>query len=121
MSNHEESCQRSCALCDGLFEILSQKIEGLQRTQVKTWCCYSGPGRSKRFAYVTHRVRTGRVEVWFLGDAGAASNYPGLDIRTRAPTEGTYGTNYKARFCVEDESQIVAAANLLSRVSYPLS
>ena len=121
MANHQESCRGSRALCDGLFETLSQKVEGLQRTQVKTWCCYSGFGRRKRFAYVTHRARTGRVEVWFLGDAGAVSNYPGLGIRTRAPTEGTYGTNYQARFCVENESQIAAAADLLSRVSYPLS
>ena len=121
MSNHQESCQRSRALCDGLFETLSQKVEGLQRTQVKTWCCFSGPGRRKRIAYVTHRVRNSRLEVWFLGDAAAASNYPQLSIRTRAPTEGTCGTNYQVRFCVENESQIKAVVDLLSSVSYPLS
>ncbi len=114
MSNHQDSCGGSRALCDKLFEVLSKTIDGLQRTQVKTWCCYCGPSRRKRFAYVTHRVRARRIEVWFLGNTGAAPNYPGLDIRPRAPTEGTYGTNYQARFSVEDESQIAAAADLLT-------
>jgi hypothetical protein len=108
-------------MCVQLFEALRQRIDGLQCRKVKTWCCYFALGRRKRFAYVTHRVRTGRLEVWALGEIQDTSVFPNLDIRPRMPTEGTWGTNYPTKFSVRDQSQVRDAVEFLFSVSYPLS
>jgi hypothetical protein len=121
MSNHDHSsCSESRSFCDRLFDALSQRIEGLQRTKHKTWCCFFQPGRM-RFAYVTHRMRTSRIEVWALGKVDALSSYASLKITPRAPTTGTWGKNYPTRFRVESASQLKDAEDFLFHVSYPKS
>jgi hypothetical protein len=121
MSDHSNSSHESQNLCDQLFEALAPKIAGLQRTQVKRWCCYFKPGRQKRFAYVTHRIRTGKLEVWFMGGIDCAPSYPSLEIRARQPTVGTFGRDYPARFWIDRPAQIREAADLLFCVALPLS
>jgi len=121
MSDHSDSSHDSQSLCDQLHDALAQRIEGLARTMVQRWCCYHKPGRQRRFAYVTHRLRTGRLEVWFLGGTDCAPSYPSLEVRARKPTRGSFGKNYPARFLVETTAQVQDAADLLFHVSYPLS
>jgi hypothetical protein len=117
---HNESHSDSAFLCDSLFQGLSQRIRDLQREERQRWCCFFKPG-CRRFAYVSHRKQSARLEVWFLGEVESPDQYPTLDIRKRSPTSGGFGQAFKARFYLDNLSQMPDAINLLYYVSYFLS
>lgn len=120
MSGHSESCDESRDLCDALFQRLSRRIEHLQRSQSMRWCGFFEEGR-KRFAYVNHRKRMTRIEVWCMGEPDDLVKLSHLPIKPRTATSGEFGQDFQARFFVNNLSEIDSAAELLGLVSYRLS
>lgn len=118
MSDHTESCSQSQDLCDALFAQLVRKIPHLQRSQSARWCALFEDGR-KRFAYVTHRKRMNRIEVWCLGEFEQLEEHSDLPVKPRTPTTSGW-RGFGGRIFVDDISQIDAAAELLCQVSYQI-
>lgn len=117
MNNHDESHWASALLCDRLFQSLSQRIPDLYREKRQRWCCFFKLG-CKRFAYVSHRKKSVRLEIWFLGEVESPDRYPSLEIRRRSPTSGGFGRAFTARFYLDDLAQMKDAVDLLYEVSY---
>jgi hypothetical protein len=113
ITDHDAASRASADLCDRLYTLLGQRIERLQRSKVGRWCC-SFPEGENKFAYVTHRKRKRRLEVWFAGAEGSESRFPQRDIRPRSATDSGW-QRFNFRFYVEDLSQAIAAADLLTR------
>jgi len=120
MSDHEEACDESKALCDRLFECLSQRIPNLNRVETIRWCGLYQQGRN-RFVYVNHRKRMSRIEVWCLGDPAELQSITTLNVEHRQPTTGGWGELFQSRFFVDHLSEIDPACELLYQVSYRLS
>ena len=120
MNNHDEGHPGSVLLCDELFLQLRTKITDLQRASSLRWCGFFQQGK-KRFAFVSHRRRNERLEIWFLGEAESLDAYPSLNIRQRTPTSGGFGKDFKSRFYLDDTSQLEEAVDLLFNVSYHAS
>lgn len=118
MASHGESCSDSGNLCEQLFDMLKQQIEGLTCERGQNWCAYRGNG--KVFAYVWHSKRDARMNVWFRGSIGATASFPKLRIQPRNPTSGTW-KKFGGCFKVNNVSEIADAAELLSSISHPLS
>ena len=117
---HTFASEKSKELCNILFSKLKKLIPDLQRKQSKRWCGFFKKGRS-RFAYVNHRKRLSRIEVWCLGDPVELQKNEGIHIEERKETTGGFAILYKARFFVDEPSQIDDAAHILFEVSYPKS
>ena len=113
--DHAAANETSAAFCDQLFANLQQRIDALQRSKVQRWCCLFPEGQ-KRFAYVTHRKRMSRLEIWFSGNPDLQANYPQLEIRSRAPTVGGW-KGFDSRFYIDDLAQIPPATDLLVATS----
>lgn len=120
MNDHDESFIASASLCDTLFQELSKRIDDLQREKRQRWCCLFQLGH-KRFAYVSHRKKSARLEIWFIGEVSASEQYPDLEIKWRTPTSGGFGQAFKARFYLDHLSQVQNAVDLLYHVSYSAS
>jgi len=120
MNDHNAACSESARLCDQLLRKLGEKVPELRRADSHRWCGFFQDGR-KRFAYVTHRRKSGRIEVWCLGSVDRLLRASALPIRKRAPTTGGFGNQFLARFFLDDPHHLDAAARLLADVSYPES
>ena len=117
MSDHSESGEASRHLCNALSRELQQRIPFLRRVQSARWCGFFQEGR-KRFAYVNHRKQMSRIEVWCLGDPEALAKESRLTVKERSPTSGGFGREFRARFFVDELSDVVSAAEALVSVSY---
>lgn len=82
MSAHSEASYGSQHLCQKLFDNLAISIPRLKRQQTKRWCALFEPGRN-RFAYVSHRKRLSRIEVWCSGDVDKLTKYYTTQQNTR--------------------------------------
>ena len=67
MTGHAQAALESKALCDLLFSSLAKTVPRLSRSESERWCALYREDE-RRFAYVNHRKRLSRVEVWCLGD-----------------------------------------------------
>jgi hypothetical protein len=114
-SDHDAANPASADLCDQLFDLLAQRVGELQRSQVGRWCCFF-PQSGNRFAFVTHRKRMRRLEVWFSGGDGLQERFPQLNIRQRTPTVGGW-QGFDSRFYVDDLPQLQTAVDLLTFAS----
>jgi hypothetical protein len=119
-TDHFIASKESREYCDILFSKLNKLIPNLQRSQSKEWCGFFKQGRS-RFAYINHRKRLSRVEVWFLGDTSTLQKSNGLQVEERQPTTGGFGKQYQARFFIDAPSQIDEAVKILYEISYQKS
>jgi len=63
---HNHSGPEAAALCDRLAAELRARLPDLEVGRSESWCTYSLPGKT-RFAYLKHKKRHARVEVWFAG------------------------------------------------------
>ena len=120
MSAHEQACEDSRLLCDKLYQCLSRRISHLRCVETQRWCALYQRGR-KRFAYLNHRKRLSRVEVWCLGDPATLQEDGNLTVRPRQQTTGGFGKAFQARFFLNNPSQINSACELLHRVSFTRS
>jgi len=121
MTDHDAASRQSAALCEALCKALSASVPGLRRRQTKRWCAFRAPGGRRVFAYVTHRARQGRIEVWCLGASSElAAAARSLRVVARRPTGGNWPA-YGARFYLESPTQISEACRILSQVSVPRS
>lgn len=118
-TGHAHANYESNKLCDYLNIYLSKKIPGLERKQSEGWCGFSSAGRIA-FAYIDHRKKMPKIDIWCLGDITAFSGYTNLQAQTRNTTRGGFGTSFKCHFFV-DNVNIVTASEALLQVSYPLS
>jgi len=120
MSDHMEASEESKSLCDKLYERLSKRISNLQRVETQRWCGLYQPNRN-RFAYINHRKRMHRIEVWCLGDPTELQRNTTLNVKPRQPTTGGFSALFQARFFVDHPSEIETACDLLYQISYRLS
>jgi hypothetical protein len=120
MSAHTEASYESQYLCEKLFEMLLSRIPQLNRKQTKQWCALYDFGRN-RFAYVSHRKRLSRIEVWCSGDVDELKKYSSIDVIPRDEIRGGWEEKFPARFVIDDESDIPAACDLLFNISYRAS
>ncbi len=120
MSDHSEACQECKTLCDELYDHLSKRIPNLERVQTIRWCAVYQSERT-RFAYICHRKKMSRIEVWCLGDLLELQRNTPLKIIPRKETRGGWGEGFQARFFLTDSSQIDYACDLMYQVSYRLS
>ncbi|MCK5345483.1 MAG: hypothetical protein KAR20_18870, partial [Candidatus Heimdallarchaeota archaeon] len=99
MSNHMAACEESKALCDKLYDCLSKKITNLKRSETKTWCALYQLDRA-RFAYVSHRKKMSRIEIWCLGDSAELQKNTSLHVIPREEIKGEWANRFQARFRV---------------------
>jgi hypothetical protein len=111
VSDHSGASDGSASLCDHIYNLLIAEIPDLRRKMVKRWCCFYCEGKN-RFAYVTHRKRSVRLEVWFASSPDLKLRFPELDVRPRSETSGGW-KGFDSRFYVDTELQAKEAANLL--------
>jgi hypothetical protein len=122
MANHDDSCSESRRLCDELFTRLAKRIPLLERGPTEAWCGLYRDGR-KRFAWVSHRKRDGRIQVWCLGDApsferlGPAVRY----TRRQTPQKKGWGKYFQGCVDIESERELQAAVDAFFSISYDLS
>jgi len=118
--DHLLAGKKSKEFCDFLFSKLKELIPNLQRKQSKEWCGFYEQGRSQ-FAFINHRKRLCRIEVWCLGDPVNLKRSNKLCVEERKPSTGGFARLYQARFFIDDPSQIDEAVQILYGVSYPIS
>jgi hypothetical protein len=117
MSAHSEASSGSQDLCQKLYELLSKCIPGLHCKQTKRWCALFKEG-SKRFAYINHRKKMKKIEVWCSGDVDELSAHSGIHIIPRDKMRGGWEEGFPARIIIEDDSDIIHACDLLFNVSF---
>mgnify|MGYP006900782241 CR=1 FL=1 len=120
ISGHAAASDESRALCDQLFLELRKLIPGLKRSEAEKWCGFYQNG-TKRFAYIDHRKKIARIDVWCLGDPDAFGEFAGLDILKRKPTSGGFGRAFGCHFFLNDLADVALAAEALYVVSFALS
>ena len=120
MTAHSEASDGSQYLCQELYEGLLKLIPELQRKQTKQWCAFFEQGK-KRFAYVSHRKRMSRIEIWCAGDVDVLVSYSNLDVIPRDEIKSGWEEKFPARFVIDDSSDIPSACDLLFNVSYRVS
>ena len=117
---HDHSGPEAATLCDRLASALRQRLPDLEVGRSQNWCCFALSGKT-RFAFLKHKRRQARVEVWFAGDHELYGQENSLDIRPRQETRGGFGPTFRARFDVASAVQVQEAAELLFQVSCPVS
>ena len=117
MSAHSEASDNSQYLCQKLYEGLSKLIPELQRKQTKRWCALFEQGRN-RFAYVSHRKKMSRIEIWCAGDVDELVSHSNIIVIPRDEIKSGWEEKFPARFVIDDDSDIPAACDLLFNVSY---
>lgn len=120
MNHHHSAAEISRRMCEHLQSTLSSRIPNLIRSESTQWCGLSQAGRN-RFAYVNHRKRMYRIEVWCMGDPAQLQLHTRLNVQTRQPTTGGFGERFQARVFVDSNDYIEEIAEMLFRVSFPLS
>jgi hypothetical protein len=120
MSAHSEASYKSQQLCEKLFKKLLGYIPQLESKRTKQWCVLFVP-RGNRFAYVCHRKRLSRIEVWCAGDIDELTSFSALDVIPRDEIKGGWEERFPACFIVDDEADISAACDLLFNISYKTS
>lgn len=78
------------------------------------------PGKN-RFAYVSHRKKLPRIEVWCAGDVDKLISYSNINVIPREEIKGGWEERFSARFPLDDESNIIEACHLLFNISYKFS
>ncbi len=117
MSDHSEAGEKSQELCQGLANRLARRVPDFEVSPSAKWCGFYAKGR-KRFAYVNHRKRLVRIEVWCLGELDDLAIYPNIEVEPRNPSTGGFSRDFQARFFLDDQSLLDVAADILFRVSY---
>jgi hypothetical protein len=120
MSDHSEASYESQQLCEKLFKRLLVYIPQIESKRTKQWCTLFVPG-GNRFAYVSHRKRLSRIEIWCAGDVDELTSFSALDVIPREKIKGGWEERFPARFIVDDEADIPAACDLLFNISYKTS
>jgi hypothetical protein len=120
MSAHSQASYESQHLCDKLFEKLIEYIPHMEVKRTKQWCALFVPGRN-RFAYVSHRKRLSRIEIWCAGDVDELTSFRDLHVIPREEIRGGWEERFPARFTIDHDSDIPAACDLLFNVSYKAS
>ena len=120
MSAHALASTGSKNLCDLLIIELQKKIPRLECARSKSWCGLYEPGRN-RFAFISHRKRQQKIEVWCAGDIDDLTASTSINVIPREKIRPGWEERYPARFSIENESDIEAASDLLYRVSYASS
>ena len=114
---HAKASRGSKELCDELLRCLQNYIPNLKRKEVKKWCALYSEGR-RRFAYISHRTRLDKIEVWCLGDPDELQGATRLEIFPRANVRGGWEQSFQSRFFIYHLSDIKEACKLLYTVSY---
>jgi len=94
-----------------------KKIPELKRNETKNWCAFYQKGR-KRFAYINHRIRTSKIEVWCSGELNELVDKSKLEIFPREKIGYGWESNFPARFFLTNKNEIDSACNLLYEISY---
>lgn len=116
MKAHYEASEQSRMFCEKLFEKLSLKIPNLKRSESQNWCGLNqinGP----RFAYINHKKRLPRIEVWCTGDPEKLKKFDKLEVRLRDDIRGSWEERFPGRFIIENENQLDDAVILLITIS----
>lgn len=118
--SHHICSHGSRTLCESLSARLGDSIPSLQRSESKQWCGLYQDGRS-RFAYISHQKNGSGITVWCLGEPEElidATKGSRLHIRPRAVSKGGWDKTFKCRFTVQVTSELDAAVDVLTNVSY---
>src|SRR3990172_7049038 len=94
---HNQASDESRRMCLELYELLSKSISNLERTESQQWCGLAQSGRSK-FAYINHRKRMSRIEIWCMGDPADLQRHTRLKVQKRRPTTGGFGKRIQRVF-----------------------
>ncbi|RQW86468.1 MAG: hypothetical protein EHM79_09680 [Geobacter sp.] len=117
MSAHFKASVESRNLCESLFLALKRKIAKLERGHTKQWCALYELG-GNRFAYISHRKTDASIQIWCAGDVDALKKNPYIKVLPRDNIKKGWEERFPARFSIEKESQVQAAAELLFSISY---
>lgn len=120
MSAHTQASTESSSLCDLLVERLRVHIPRLECARTKRWCGLFEPGRT-RFAYISHRKRSGSVEVWCAGEVLKLKNHGGVPFTPRDRIGGGWEGKFPGRFLLKTARDVDGAVRLLHEVSYRAS
>ena len=120
MSDHTDCSPESRSLCDALFSGLRGRIPQLNRSQSLRWCAFFSSARN-RFAYINHRKRMSRIQIWCLGEPAVLISATNLLVELRTPTTGGFAKQFQAKFFLDDILDIDAAVQLLYDVSFRMS
>ena len=120
MNRHRSASEESRQMCEHLEDILATKIPNLIRSESEQWCSLNQNGRSK-FAYINHRKRLHRIEIWCMGDPEELQSRTKLVVQKRQPTTGGFGKLYQARVFVDSINYLDEIADMLLHISFPLS
>ena len=118
--SHHTCSRGSRSLCEALFTRLRDSIPSLQRAESQQWCGLYQDGRS-RFAYISHQKSGSAITVWCLAEPEElidATKDSHLHIRPRAISKGGWDKTFKCRFTLQDASELNAAVDVLTNVSY---
>ena len=117
---HNRASDESRWMCEKLEAILASKIQHLIRSESQQWCGLSQQGKSV-FAYVNHRRRMKRIEIWIMGDPEKLQRHTTLTVQKRLPTTGGFGARFQSRVFIDSRDHLDEIANMLCVVSFPLS
>jgi 5-methylcytosine-specific restriction endonuclease McrA len=118
--SHHICSHESRLLCEALSTGLGENIPNLKRSESQQWCGLYQDGRN-RFAYISHQKSGSAITIWCLGEPEGlieVTKDSHLQIRPRAISKGGWDKTFKCRFTLEDISEIDAAINALTAVSY---
>lgn len=117
MSGHVEACESSKDLCDKLYECLLRRIPNLRRIEGENYCALYQNNR-KKFAYIRHRKKMFRIQIWPLGNPHELQKYTTLTIRPRKSLTPGWAESFTCSFFVDDVSEIDEACEPLYKVSF---
>jgi hypothetical protein len=116
-SGHARAHSGSAALCDALYSALCKRITGLKRYSNQNYCRFGRPRYA--IAYLSHRKKAPRIEVWFRSSADEQRTEGGILIRPRRKEVSVGGfRNFGARFEISDLNQVPAACEIVCRESH---
>ena len=92
---HATAGEQSRSLCDALFEELERQLPNLERRKTTRQCLLRlGNGT---FAWIRHRKRQAKIEVFSLAEPEMVDQYPLLDRRRRP---SSFAPQMRSRFFV---------------------
>src|SRR5690606_15114764 len=118
MSSHFDAGHDSKRFCQMLYRNLAAKIPNMEREETEQWCSLRASGGNK-FAWISHRKRMSRIEIWCAGDVQDLMRHSKIEVHPRGKIKRGWERKFPARIFVDEEADVSLAADLLYRVSHP--
>ena len=101
-----------------LYSRLDEKLPDLRYKETKEMCSLFVEGQ-RRFAYVSHRIRTGNIHVWVLGSAKCFLSHNAGQMYVQHERAGIGWRDFHGPFELTTIADVEVAAQAMLEISVP--